>query len=347
MASPDRYYHGSDLLKLEQLTFPILLLESDRYEALSNDARVLYGVLFRRMKLSLYNQWMDENNRAYFYFTREEMAKAIRVSVSTIKRVVKQLLDNDLLEEKRQGLNKPNKLYLLQPHIPLMEECFSDDEKEGNDREGDNPFIKPLEDDTQGIIQHSARPGVKSDRKNKDIQKCQNQLSGESNLTLPEGSERAARKYNTRNENICYIPPSPPTENREQLTQEMRTKTEYESFSDTDLQLADSILSIVVDALMFSGKTFRISHSYHDSQEVKEIFRKLRHCDIEHVIQAVKTNSGISNYRNYVITVLYNHAMTPDVNISKHYKPKNTFCDFEQREYDDDFYKKIMEAQGQ
>ncbi|MDY4971412.1 MAG: replication initiator protein A [Lachnospiraceae bacterium] len=344
MTSPDRYYHGSDLLKLEQLTFPILLLESDKYESLSNDARVLYGVLFRRMKLSLYNQWMDENNRAYFYFTREEMAKAIRVSVSTIKRVVKQLLENDLLEEKRQGLNKPNKLYLLQPYIPLMEECFSDD---GDGREEDIPYINPMKDDTHGINQRKARPGVKSDKKNRDIQNGQNKLSGESNLTLPEGSGRAAREYNTRNDNICFIPPSPPTDDREQLTQEMKEKTGYDSFSDTDLKLADSILSIVVDVLMFYGKTFRISQNYHDVAEVKEIFRKLRHCDIDHAINAVKTNAEISNYRNYVITVLYNHAMTPDVDITRQYRPRNTFFDFEQREYDDDLMRQIMEAQGQ
>ena len=84
---------------------------------ISNDARVLYTLLLNRHKLSIKNDWVDENGEVFQYFTKEEMQKILGLSKMTVTKVMRELANLSLVEEKRQGLNKPNMIYILQPVI--------------------------------------------------------------------------------------------------------------------------------------------------------------------------------------------------------------------------------------
>ena len=61
------YYYG---IEAEQFSFyrvPRLLIKDERYRGLSSDAKLLYGLMLDRMSLSMKNQWLDEEGRAYIY----------------------------------------------------------------------------------------------------------------------------------------------------------------------------------------------------------------------------------------------------------------------------------------
>jgi len=88
-------------------------LFSDEFKGMGNDARVLYSVIRDRHGLSLENQWVNENGEFYVLFSREEMCKVLGVSDSTITRTMKVLKEKKLIEEERQGLGQPNRIYLL------------------------------------------------------------------------------------------------------------------------------------------------------------------------------------------------------------------------------------------
>lgn len=90
---------------------PKFLLEGE-FKELSNDARVLYSLLRDRHELSLSNNWINENNEVYLIFTREDMAKLLGCSQPTLRKAIKQLIEFGLMEEERQGLNKPNIIFL-------------------------------------------------------------------------------------------------------------------------------------------------------------------------------------------------------------------------------------------
>lgn len=69
-----RYYYGTEA---EQFTFfkiPKLLITDDYFKGLSNNAKILYGLLLDRMSLSQKNKWFDEENRAYIVCSIEEIA---------------------------------------------------------------------------------------------------------------------------------------------------------------------------------------------------------------------------------------------------------------------------------
>ena len=84
---------------------------------LSNNARVLYSLLLDRHKVSVKNGWFDENEEVYIYFKKEEMEKQLGISKVTVLKVMRELKSLLLVKEKKQGLNMPNKIYLLFPVI--------------------------------------------------------------------------------------------------------------------------------------------------------------------------------------------------------------------------------------
>lgn len=82
---------------------------------ISSDAKLLYVYILDRYRLSLKNGWVDENGEAYCYFKRTEMSECLGISENTTKAKVDELMKEGLLEEVRQGLGKPNRLYLCTP----------------------------------------------------------------------------------------------------------------------------------------------------------------------------------------------------------------------------------------
>ena len=86
-------------------------------DKLSNNARVLYTLLLERHKLSVKNGWHNENGEVFNYFKREEMQNQLGLSERTVLKVMHELINGSLVEETHQGLNMPNKIYLLSPAV--------------------------------------------------------------------------------------------------------------------------------------------------------------------------------------------------------------------------------------
>ena len=92
---------------------PKELFINPKYKKLDSNAKVLYTVLLDRKELSRKNKWVDEYNQIYLIYTRENIAELLGVSVRTVIKVFKQLREAKLIEEEKQGLNKPNRIYVL------------------------------------------------------------------------------------------------------------------------------------------------------------------------------------------------------------------------------------------
>ncbi|MDE7213380.1 MAG: replication initiator protein A [Anaeroplasmataceae bacterium] len=88
------------------------LLFSATFKDISTDAKVLYGLFLDRMSLSRKNDWCDENGDVYIYFSVEEIMETINAGNQKVAKLTKELDEIGLIESKRQGLGKPNKLYI-------------------------------------------------------------------------------------------------------------------------------------------------------------------------------------------------------------------------------------------
>lgn len=82
------------------------------YDGMSITAKVLYAVLRDRMKLSEANKWADESGEIFLLFTQEDLQKILKISHPTCVKAMKQLQKYGLIDVIRQGVQKPNKVYI-------------------------------------------------------------------------------------------------------------------------------------------------------------------------------------------------------------------------------------------
>ena len=82
------------------------------YNTLSDKAKQIYMFLFDRRTLSIQNKWFDEKGDVFVYFTNEQLMEKLNCSNKPIIQAKKELHDIGLLREVRQGVNKPNRLYI-------------------------------------------------------------------------------------------------------------------------------------------------------------------------------------------------------------------------------------------
>ncbi|MFW5961808.1 MAG: replication initiator protein A [bacterium] len=91
---------------------PKELFENEYYSDLSNDSKMLYGMLLDRMKLSEKNNWVNDNDEIYLIFARTTAQDLLNISNKTAVKVFKELKEKELIFEERQGLNKPNIIFI-------------------------------------------------------------------------------------------------------------------------------------------------------------------------------------------------------------------------------------------
>ena len=107
------YYKSNETLSHKYYQIPQKLFESSLYkDNLNSDSKILYAFLLDRLSLSNRNHWVDNNNRIFLIFTRQEVQEKLGLSEKTVTKAFKQLSDVNLIEEKRQGLGKPNLIYV-------------------------------------------------------------------------------------------------------------------------------------------------------------------------------------------------------------------------------------------
>ena len=82
------------------------------YKDMSLRAKVVYALIFDRRSLSLENNWYDKNGDVYMYFTNQQMMEKLNCSEKTIISSKKELEKYGLIKEVRQGVNRPNRLYI-------------------------------------------------------------------------------------------------------------------------------------------------------------------------------------------------------------------------------------------
>ena len=107
------YFYGAQAEQFSFYRIPKALFTEPNFRELSTDAKVLYGILLERMSLSLKNQWLDAQNKVYIIFTVEEIMDALNCANQKATRLMVELEKQaGLIERKRQGLGRPNLIYV-------------------------------------------------------------------------------------------------------------------------------------------------------------------------------------------------------------------------------------------
>ena len=107
------YFYGQQSELFTFYRVPKVLFTNERFWNISADAKMLYGILLDRMSLSARNGWIDENGRVYIIFTIDEAKSALNCAEQKAIKLLSELEKKaGLIERKRQGLGKPNLIYV-------------------------------------------------------------------------------------------------------------------------------------------------------------------------------------------------------------------------------------------
>lgn len=105
--------------------FPKFLLEIP----LNQNARIVYCLLYDRVRISRKNQWVDEQGRVYGVFPIEELSQKLGKCQTSVKKALQGLEKAGLLCRKFGGFSRPKHLYVL---VPEKDSIEVDSQTDGN-----------------------------------------------------------------------------------------------------------------------------------------------------------------------------------------------------------------------
>ncbi|CUT97019.1 Replication initiator protein A, N-terminal domain protein [Staphylococcus capitis] len=94
------------------------LFEDEYFKKMSDSSKIAYCMFRDRFELSKMNNWIDENGNVYLIFTTKDLCELLNCGTQKVTKIKKELEKFNLLEQERIGLNKPNRIYILEPNTP-------------------------------------------------------------------------------------------------------------------------------------------------------------------------------------------------------------------------------------
>ena len=291
----------------EQYAFyrvPKLLITGEQFKTLSMEAKLLYGILLDRVSLSLRNGWVDEQNHVYIIYTIEQIMQEMNCSN---KKAVTMLAELEkkvaLIEKKRQGLGKPNLIYVKNFFTANQPDC-----------EYEQQEIIPIVDNSEKEAPEMS---------NVHPQKCKNDTSGSVEATFAEMSEVHGIKTNINNTDFSDT--NPISSYPQMGNDAMRASyTAYRNYfmnhlemdallSDkpSDRDMADGIIDILVETCCTTKPTVWVSGTEIPTEVVRGKLMKLSMEHIQYVIHCFNENTTkVRNIRQYLLAALYNAPTT-------------------------------------
>lgn len=269
--SHNNYYYGKEA---EQYTFyriPKALFTDEKYRGLSSDAKLLYSMMLDRMGLSVQNHWFDKENRAYIYFTQREVQEVLDCGHNKANTLFADLERVGLVERKRQGLGRPDMIFVLK---------FSTSEKkEGNPKTLNEEFNYPEK-------KHQSLP--KEEGNNTEKNKTE---YNDNNPSIDEAMDEMDGLCELMRENIEY----------EALLEDR----------DVPNELIEEIVCLIEDTLLTRKAEIQIGQAIYPKSVVQNRLLKLNSEHIKYVIYSLKHNrTEVKNIRAYMLATLYNAPTT-------------------------------------
>ena len=96
------FYYGREA---EQFTFyrlPKALVTDERFKEMTNNAKLLYGLMLDRMSLSKKRGWLDEANKVFIKYSLNNIEEDLNVSRKTASSLLKELEEIGLIDMIQQ-----------------------------------------------------------------------------------------------------------------------------------------------------------------------------------------------------------------------------------------------------
>lgn len=273
------YFYGAQAEQFSFYRVPKVLFTREQFKQLSAEAKILYGIMLDKLDLSVKNKWVDEKGRVYIIYTIEQIMTDMNCADQKATKLLDELEKKcGLIERKRQGLGKPN-LIFVKNFITGVESSMM-------------AQIQNRENHDSGAVNITTADYPKSRGINTNHNNTENNDINPIQLGFDEDG------ISERNEYERYF--------RESLSIDVLLR-ENRGEEETIL----GILDLMVDVCCSKRSVIRIAGDDKPLAVVKSRFMKLNAEHIRYVLKCLSENTTrVRNIRQYLLTALYNAPAT-------------------------------------
>ena len=322
------YFYGNEA---EQFTFyriPKILITSPHFKKISDSAKLLYGLMLDRMSLSIRNGWLDDDNRAYIFFTTNDVMEQMCCGTEKATKMLAEL-DSEkgigLIERVKQGQGKPAIIYLKKfyeledtARSTKLSEIESQDVQESKNKTFENRKTRLLKIESQDF----------RESKNKTFE---NRKSGLSEIESLEFRKSKCNYNNINNTDINYIYPinqdnyniqNSDTQTEEEwidrytkTVDEIKKQIDYDYLiNHAERDIVDEVVNIMAEVMTVYRPKYKIEGDFIEYNAVVNKFRQITAQKLEICLLAYSRKiQRIKNPKAYWISTLYNIPLTSEI----------------------------------
>ena len=268
------YFYGQAGELFSFFRIPKALFQEQRFQNLSTDAKILYGILLDRMSLSAKNGWRDEQGRVYIIYTVREVQESLCCAEHKAVKLFRELEDIGLVERKRRGLGRPSLIYVkdFSSGLPKTQVQNCPNSNSGA---------------AESTILEQPKPQANKTNKN-------NTEMSETDSFYSEEAEGMNKR----------------TQLEEYFSQSLEVELLLRLCPD-DEDIIYQIVDLLVDTCATNRKLLHIAGDDKPAEVVRSRFMKLNADHIHFVLKCLAENSSpIRNMKQYLLASLYNAPTT-------------------------------------
>ena len=326
------YYYGKEA---EQFTFyrlPKALITDERFKGISNNAKLLYGLMLDRMSLSKRRGWLDDDNKVYIKYSLNNIEEDLNVSRKTAGAILKELEGIGLIDMIQQT-GVANVIYVKNFVSERRENTDDTRVLEDECKKGASVKKEPVEkmhqcNNSTSVNSAPVENGNQCKKATcesfepvENLHQCNFDTETGEIFTHVPGENLHPINNNPNNEmsynnhiSLSYQQVDPMDEATAYM-ELVRQNIDYDiMMSDRnwrDSEMYDELYQIICDVVCVPRKTIRIGGEEYPYNLVKSKFLKLNSSHLQYVIGCMQNNTTkVANIKAYLITALYNAPNT-------------------------------------
>ena len=284
-----KYFYGTEADQFSFYRIPKALFTNDCFKDLSSDAKILYGLMLDRMSLSIKNQWFDEENRAYIYFSIEDIMELLNCGRNKAVKSLQELDDEKgigLIEKRRQGFGKVTIIYVKSF---VQEECEEQKKEKSKMVKFTNQTSVEEEETEEVYISNSNNTNINNTNLSENKS---NHIVSADGIGSEEDEMETLHAYQSL----------------------IKDNLDYDSLLVShphDKNQIDEIVDLIVETVMCKSDKVLIASNWYSGALVRGKFMKLDYSHVEYVLHCLEGNtSKIKNIKKYLLAALFNAPST-------------------------------------
>lgn len=284
-----KYFYGTEADQFSFYRIPKALFTNECFKDLSSDAKILYGLMLDRMSLSIKNQWFDEENRAYIYFSIEDIMKLLNCGRNKAVKSLQELDDEKgigLIEKRRQGFGKVTIIYVKSF---IQEECEEEKKEKSKMVKFTNQTSVEEEETEEVYISNFNNTNINNTNLSENKS---NHIVSADGIGFEEDEMETLHAYQSL----------------------IKENLDYDSLLVShphDKNQIDEIVDLIVETIMCKSDKVLIASNWYSGALVRGKFMKLDYSHVEYVLHCLEGNtSKIKNIKKYLLAALFNAPST-------------------------------------